>query len=64
MPKSTSNRNPSNVSNPSDDYPPSRPGAIVILIALGLIVVGLSIENWADISALAHSARIEKALGF
>jgi hypothetical protein len=58
-----SNRNPSNANNPSDDYPPSRPGLIVVLIALGLTVVGLGFENWSDISALAHSSRIERAFG-
>jgi hypothetical protein len=49
--------------NPGDGYPPSRPGAIAVLIALGLIVIGLGIENWSELSALAHSVRIERALG-
>jgi hypothetical protein len=34
-----------------------------VLIALGLIVIGLGIENWSELSALAHSVRIERALG-
>lgn len=57
-------RNLNPASNPSDEYPPSRPGAIAVLIALGLFVVVLGIENWSDIAALVHSARIEKTLGF
>jgi two-component sensor histidine kinase len=57
------NQNPDPTGNPSDGYPPTRPGAIAVLIALGLIVVGLGIENWSELSALAHSAPIEKALG-
>jgi two-component sensor histidine kinase len=58
-----SNSNPSTASNPGDGYPPTRPGPIAVLIALGLIVAGLGIENWSDIVALTHSARIERALG-
>ncbi|HLH96198.1 MAG TPA: hypothetical protein VKW08_13875 [Xanthobacteraceae bacterium] len=56
------NQNPDRVArpevpgNPSDAYPPSRPGPIIIAIALALIVVGFSIENWSDVSALARSA--------
>jgi hypothetical protein len=42
--------------NPGDAYPPTRPGPILIALALGLIVVGLGIENWPDVSALARSA--------
>jgi hypothetical protein len=52
---------PGSPSNPSDDYPPTRPGALVVAIALLLIVVGLGIENWSDISR--QLPRIEAALG-
>ena len=61
MPELSSDRIPS---NPGDDYPPSRPGPIVVVLALGLIVIGLGVENWSDISALAHFSQIERALGF
>jgi hypothetical protein len=36
--------------NPSDDYPPTRPGLGTLLIALGLIVVGAAIVFWPVIS--------------
>ncbi len=49
--------------NPSDDYPPTRPSKLVIFVALGLLVAGLGLENWSDISALANLPRIERALG-
>ncbi len=49
--------------NPSDEYPPTRPGPILIIIALVLVVAGFSVENWADLSAWAHFTQIEKALG-
>ncbi len=58
-----SNQNPLPAGNPSDQYPPTRPGPIVIAIALVLIVAGFSIENWSDLSSLAHVTQIEKALG-
>jgi hypothetical protein len=48
-------------SNPSDEYPPTRPGPLVIAIALLLIVVGLGIENWSDIAR--QLPQIEAALG-
>jgi hypothetical protein len=57
------NQNPRPTGNPGDDYPPTRPGAVVIVVALALIVAGLSIENWTDLSSLAHFTQIEKALG-
>jgi hypothetical protein len=47
--------------NPSDDYPPTRPGVLIVALALLAIVAGLGIENWSDIS---HQVpRIEAALG-
>ena len=42
--------------NPSDAYPPTRPGPVIIAIALALIVIGFSIENWSDVSTWARSA--------
>jgi hypothetical protein len=60
MPEFSLNQNPG---NPGDDYPPTRPGALVILVVLGLIAVGLGIENWSELSALAHSVQIERVLG-
>jgi hypothetical protein len=53
--------NPSPPSNPSDDYPPTRPGPLVIIVALLFIVAGLGIENWPDLSR--QLPRIETALG-
>jgi hypothetical protein len=63
MPELNSSQTPDRASNPSDGYPPSRPGAVLIVIFLGLVLVGLGIENRSDISALIHSPRIEKVLG-
>jgi sulfite exporter TauE/SafE len=47
--------------NPSDAYPPTRPGALVVVVAVLLIAVGLGIENWPDISR--QVPRIETAFG-
>jgi hypothetical protein len=47
--------------NPSDEYPPTRPGALLVVIAVLLVVVGLAIENWSDLSQ--QVPRIETALG-
>jgi hypothetical protein len=63
MPEPSSTRNPSPASNPSDEYPPTRPGVAVVVIFLGLVLLGLGIENRSDISALIHSPGIEKVLG-
>jgi hypothetical protein len=54
---------PSSGPNPSDDYPPTRPGVVLIAIALGVMAAVLSIEPWSDISALAHVPQMEKSLG-
>jgi hypothetical protein len=54
---------PSSTRNPSDDYPPTRPPAILVIIVLCLIVAVLGVENWRDVSSFAHVAQIEKALG-
>jgi hypothetical protein len=47
----------------SDDYPPTRPGAVLVIIVQGLMVAILGIENWSDVSAFAHVHRIERSLG-
>jgi hypothetical protein len=54
---------PSSNPNPSDDCPPTRPGVVLIAIALGLMAAVLNIENWSDISALAHVPQMGKSLG-
>jgi hypothetical protein len=50
--------------NPSEDYPPSRPGLMIFLGAAVIIGVGAIIVNWAAISAFAHIPEIKSALGF
>jgi hypothetical protein len=47
----------------SGDYPPTRPGAVLVIIVQGLMVALLGIENWSDISTFAHVHRIERSLG-
>ncbi len=49
--------------NPSDDYPPTRPSAFLVILVVGLTVAVLGIENWSDLSPFAHIPRIERALG-
>jgi len=55
------NQNPRPTDNPADAYPPTRPGARVIIIAVSLFIAVLGLENWSDISA--HFPQVEKALG-
>ena len=50
--------------NPSEDYPPSRPGRMMFLGAAVVCVAGAVIVNWAAISAFAHVSEIKTALGF
>jgi hypothetical protein len=50
--------------NPSEDFPPSRPGKLVFLGAAVACVVGVLIVNWAAVSSFAHVAQIKTALGF
>ena len=50
--------------NPSEDYPPSRPGLKMFLGAAVLCVAGTIIANWVAISAFAHVPAIKTALGF
>jgi len=48
-------------SNPSDEYPPTRPGALLVIFTLLLIFAVVGIENWSDVSK--ELPRIETALG-
>jgi hypothetical protein len=50
--------------NPSEDFPPSRPGRMVFLGAVVVCGVGVAIANWAQISSFAHIPEIKTALGF
>jgi hypothetical protein len=50
--------------NPSEDYPPTRPGRIVFLGAAMVCALGVVIANWAAISSFAHVPQIKTALGF
>ena len=50
--------------NPSEDYPPSRPGIKMFLGAAVVCVVGAVIVNWVAISAFAHVPEIKASLGF
>jgi hypothetical protein len=49
--------------NPSEDYPPTRPGRSVFLGAAVVLAVGAVIVNWAAISSFAHVQQIKAALG-
>jgi len=49
--------------NPSEDYPPSRPGIKMFLGAVVVFAAGAMIANWAAISAFAHVPEIKTALG-
>jgi two-component sensor histidine kinase len=47
-------------SNPSDDYPPTRPGGLLVAITVLLIFAVVGIENWSDVSK--EVPRIKAAL--
>jgi len=49
--------------NPSEDYPPSRPGLAVFLGATVVCAVGAVVVNWVAISRFAHIPEIKAALG-
>jgi hypothetical protein len=49
--------------NPSEDYPPTRPGRSVFFGAAVVVAVGAVIVNWAAISSFAHVQEIKSALG-
>jgi hypothetical protein len=50
--------------NPSEDFPPSRPGLKMFLGAVVVCAVGAIVVNWAAISTFAHVAEIKTSLGF
>jgi hypothetical protein len=50
--------------NPSEDYPPTRPGRLMFLGAAVVCAVAAVIANWAAISAFAHIPQIKASLGF
>jgi hypothetical protein len=49
--------------NPSEDYPPSRPGIKMFLGAAVVCVIGAIVVNWAAISAFVHVPEIKASLG-
>ncbi len=50
--------------NPSEDYPPSRPGKMIFLGAAVVCALGAVIANWVAISTFAHIPQIKASLGF
>jgi hypothetical protein len=50
--------------NPSEDFPPSRPGIVVFLGAALVCALGAVVVNWPAISLFVHAAEIKTALGF
>jgi hypothetical protein len=50
--------------NPSEDYPPTRPGRMMFLGAVVVCAVGAVVVNWAAVSSFAHVPQIKTALGF
>ena len=61
MTQSSPDQIPKRIANPSDAYPPSRPGPLVIVLAAVAILIVFGAENWSDISA--HVPQIAKAIG-
>jgi hypothetical protein len=59
MPMAKMNRVP----NPADDYPPTRPGPLSVVIVAALIVLGLGIMSGSQIWSHIHLAAIETSLG-
>jgi hypothetical protein len=49
--------------NPSEDYPPTRPGRMVFFGAAVACAVGAAVVNWAAISSFVHLPQIKAALG-
>jgi hypothetical protein len=49
--------------NPSEDYPPTRPGRSIFFGAAVVVAAGAAIVNWAAISSFAHVQDIRTALG-
>jgi hypothetical protein len=55
----TMNRAP----NPADDYPPTRPGPLSLVVVAAFIVLGLGIMSGTQIWSHVHLAAIETSLG-
>jgi hypothetical protein len=49
--------------NPSEDYPPTRPGRYMFLGAAVVLAAGAVIANWAAVSAFVHIPQIKASLG-
>jgi hypothetical protein len=49
--------------NPSEDYPPTRPGRLVFFWVAVVCAVGAVTMNWAAVSSFAHFPQIKTALG-
>jgi hypothetical protein len=50
--------------NPSEDFPPSRPGKTVFLGAVVVCALVAIIVNWPAVSEFLRVAQIKTALGF
>jgi hypothetical protein len=55
---------PSDYRDPSIENPPTRPTVRLILMGLAVLCAGAILLNWAQVSAFAHIAQIEHAVGF
>ena len=55
---------PGEYHDPSMENPPTRPTVRLILMALVVICAGAIMLNWTQVSAFAHIAQIEHAIGF
>jgi hypothetical protein len=55
---------PSDYRDPSIEYPPTRPTLKLILMAIAVVCAGAILLNWSQVSAFAHIAQIEHAVGF
>jgi hypothetical protein len=49
--------------NPSEDYPPTRPGRYMFLGAAVVLAAGAVVANWPAVSAFAHIPEIKASLG-
>jgi len=47
--------------NPSDIYPPTRPGPLLTTLAVVAILIVIGFESWSDISP--HVSQMAKAIG-
>jgi hypothetical protein len=55
---------PGEYHDPSFENPPSRPTVRLMLMALAVLCAGAILLNWTQVSAFAHIAQIEHAIGF